>query len=76
MTTHVSATLIDGLLKPDETIALPDQTRVQLIVEPIEETPLKNTAQQAWQAIQERLNERPLHFGGQRYTRDELHERC
>ena len=75
MTTYVSATVIDGMLKPDETIALPDQTRVRLIVEPIEETPRKSTAQEAWAAIQERLKQRPLHFGGERYTRDELHER-
>jgi len=75
MTTHVSATLIGGMLKPDEAIALPDQTRVRLTVEPIEETPPKTTAQEAWQAIQNRLKERPLHFGGRRYTRDELHER-
>ena len=75
MTTQVTATLIGGMFRPDETIALPDQTRVRLTVEPIQETPPKTTGQEAWQAILERLKERPLHFGGQRFTRDELHER-
>jgi hypothetical protein len=75
MTTHVSATLIGGMLKPDETIPLPDLSRVRLTVEPIAETPPKTTAQEALQAILDRLKERPLHFGGLRYTRDELHER-
>ena len=75
MTTHVSATLIDGVLKPDEAIALPDQTRVHLTIEPIEEAPPKTTAQEALQRIEARLRERPIHAGDLHFTRDELHER-
>ncbi len=75
MTTHVSATVIDGMLKPDATIDRPYKTRVLLIIEPIEETPPQTTAQKAWESIQERLKERPLYFDGQRFTRDEMHER-
>jgi len=73
MTTHVSATLIDGMLKPDKAIALPDQTRVHLTIVPIAERP--TTPAEAWQAIKARLRERPIHAGGLHYTRDELHER-
>jgi hypothetical protein len=73
MTTHVSATLIDGMLKPDEAIALPDQTRVQLTIEPIAERP--TTAAEAWEALKARLRERPINGAGLHFTRDELHER-
>ncbi len=74
MTTRVTATVVGGLLKPDESLSLPDQARVQLTIEPIEEwSPEKALA--AWEALLARLKERPLNFGGQRYTRDELHER-
>jgi hypothetical protein len=75
MTTHVSATLIGGMLKPDVTIPLPDLSRVRLTVEPIEETPAKTAAQEALAAIKARLRERPIHAGDLHYTRDELYER-
>jgi hypothetical protein len=75
MITQVEATLIDGVIKPDR--PLPDQTRVRLTVEAmtsIEEwSPEK--ARAAWEAIRQRLKEHPLHFGGKKFTRDELYER-
>ena len=77
MTTQTDATLINGVLKPDQPLPLPDRTRVRLTVEaltPIEEwSPDK--ARAAWAAIQQRLRERPIHGGGLHCTRDELHER-
>lgn len=74
MTTKVEATLIDGVLKPDHELSLPDQTRVRLTIETITDwSPARALA--AWESLKARLKERPLHFGGQRYTRDELHER-
>lgn len=74
MTTHIEATFANGVFQPDETLSLPDQTRVRLTIEPIESwTPEK--AKAAWETIQARLKERPIHGGGVRYTRDELHER-
>jgi predicted DNA-binding antitoxin AbrB/MazE fold protein len=74
MTTQVEATLTNGVLKPDRPLALPDRARVRLTIEPIEEwSPEK--ARAAWEAIQARLKERPIHGGGMRFTRDELHER-
>jgi len=74
MTTRVEATLTNGVLKPDRPLPLPDQTRVRLTVEPIEEwSPEK--ARAAWEALQARLKERPLHLGGKRFTRDELYDR-
>jgi predicted DNA-binding antitoxin AbrB/MazE fold protein len=74
MTTRVEATLTNGILKPDQPLPLADQTRVRLTVEPIEEwSPARALA--AWEAIQARLGERPIHGTGVRYSRDELHER-
>lgn len=74
MTTHVSATWTGGVLKPDAALPLPDQTRVRLTVEAIEEwSPEK--ARAAWEALQARLQERPINSGGLRFTRDELNER-
>jgi hypothetical protein len=74
MTTHVSATLINGLFKPDESIPLADQTRVRLTIEPIADQSAE-TAVAAWEAIQARLKERPIRGATMRFTRDELHER-
>jgi predicted DNA-binding antitoxin AbrB/MazE fold protein len=74
MTTQVDATFTNGILKPDQPIALPDQARVRLTIEPIEGwSPEK--ARAAWEAIKLRLKERPIDGGGVKYTRDELHER-
>jgi len=74
MTTQVTATFVNGMLKPDEALPLAEQARVRLTIEPIEEwSPDK--ARAAWAAIQARLKERPIHGGGRRYSRDELHER-
>lgn len=77
MTTQIEATLINGVLKPDQPLPLPDQTRLRLTIEPItpieEWSPEKSKA--AWEAIQQRLKERPIHGGGVHYTRGELHER-
>jgi hypothetical protein len=74
MTTQVTATVVGGMLKPDESLQLAEQTRVNLTIEPIEEwSPEKGLA--AWEALKVRLRERPIHGGGVRCTRDELHER-
>ena len=74
MTTRVDATLTNGVLKPDRPLTLPDQSRVRLTIEPIEEwSPEK--ARAAWEALQARLKERPINSGGLRFTRDDLHER-
>jgi predicted DNA-binding antitoxin AbrB/MazE fold protein len=74
MITLVEATLVDGVLKPDESLPFADQTRVRLTIEPIGERS-SALAQAAWDAIQARLRQRPIDSGGVRYTRDELHER-
>ncbi len=74
MTTQVTATVIGGMLKPDEVLPLADQSRVRLTIEPIEVWS-PESARAAWESLKARLRERPIHGGGKRFTRDELHER-
>lgn len=73
MTIQVDATLINGAFQPDQLVPFPDLARVRLRVEAIADSVAVPLA--AWQSIQARLQARPLHFGGERFTRDELHER-
>ena len=72
MTTHVTATVVGGMFKPDQSLQLPERTRVNLTVEPIVE---KLDPVAAWESLKARLRARPIRGLGQRYTRDELHER-
>lgn len=74
MTTQMNATVIGGMLKPDQALPLADHSRVCLTIEPIDEWSPEG-AKAAWEAIKARLQERPIHGGGLRLTRDQLHER-
>jgi hypothetical protein len=70
--TEITATIVGGVLRPDEALALPEHTRVRVTIETIDD-PAESAV--AWQALKERLRRRPVHAGGQRFSRDELHER-
>jgi hypothetical protein len=72
MTTQVTATVVGGMLKPDDNLHLAEQTRVKLTVEPIVDN-LEST--DAWEALKAWIRQSPLHGLGRRLTRDELHER-
>jgi len=74
MTTQITATVVGGVFKPDQPVPLPEQTRVKLTVEPVEDWS-REKALAAWEALKTLLREQPLHLGGKRYTRDELYER-
>ena len=74
MTTRVTATIVNGMLKPDQPLPLADQTRVKLTIEPIEQWSQEGAAA-AWEALTSRLRERPIHGGRKCFTRDELHDR-
>lgn len=72
MTTQVTATVIDGMLRPDQSLPLADHTRVRLTIEPLVEglEPME-----AWRSLKTWIRQNPLHGLGRRLTRDELHER-
>lgn len=72
MTTEVTATVVNGMLKPDQELPMADQTRVKLTIEPIDTKPEPAAA---WESLKARLRERPIQGLGRRFTRDELHER-
>jgi hypothetical protein len=72
MTTQVTATVVGGMLKLDESLPLAEQTRVNLTIEPIVER-LESAA--AWESLKAWIRQNPLHGLGRRLTRDELHER-
>ena len=74
MSTHVTATFVNGMLKLDQPLPLADQARVKLTIEPIEPWSHEG-ALAAWESLKAMIRERPLHLGERRYTRDELHER-
>ena len=71
MRTQVAATFVDGVLMPDESLGLSNHARVSLTIEPLENA---SQASAAWEALKQRIRDRPVH-GGHRFTRDELHER-
>ena len=74
MTTQMTATVVGGMLKPDQPLSLADQTRVRLTIEPVEAWS-RDKALAALESIQARIEKHPIDGGGVRYTRDELHER-
>jgi len=73
MTQVLTATFDNGILRPDEPLLLSPGERVRLILEPL------NAAQRdhavAWEEFEKLCEEAPIHSGGERMTRDELHER-
>ena len=72
MTTQITATVVGGMLKPDENLQLAEQTRVNLTIEPIVE---KTEPAEAWKALKAWIHQNPLHGLGRHLTRDGLHER-
>jgi hypothetical protein len=72
MTTQVAATVVEGLLRPDRSLQLPEQTRVHLTVEAL---PERHAATDAWRSLKAWIHQNPRHGLGRRLTRDELHER-
>jgi len=73
MKADLRGTVVGGTLKLDEPVALPDQSRVRVTVESVVDS------NEGWRKALDALNrlrqQRPIHAGNLRYTRDELHER-
>ena len=73
MKTETTGTVMSGFLTLDQPLDLPDQSRVRVAVEPLEDwQPRIRAGLEAWKMFNE---EHPIHAGGRRYSRDELHER-
>ncbi len=73
MRTEITGTVVAGGLQLDRPIEFPDNSRVRVAVEPLDEWHTRLQAGlKAWRQL---CQERPINSGGRRYTRDELHER-
>ena len=76
MTTQVMATVVDGELKLDQPLELPNDCRVKIVVEV--EPSAERRREKSRRGIAELLefiHKHPINSGGLRYTRDQLHER-
>ena len=73
MKVETSGTVVAGELRLDQRLDLPDRTRVSVVVEPLQDWQTRFRAGlDSWKLFCE---EHPVHAGGQRYSRNELHER-
>lgn len=69
-----SATFKDGVFKPDQRPALSDSTRVRLVVETLNGDEAA-AADESWAALEHLWSTSTFDSGGDRLTRDQLHER-
>jgi predicted DNA-binding antitoxin AbrB/MazE fold protein len=70
----VSAIFKDGVFKPDQRPALADGARVRLIVEPVDGDKSVRR-EESWATVQRLWNASTFNAGGDRLTRNQLHER-
>ena len=73
MSETTTGILLGDTIQLDQPLRIPDRTPVTVTVQPIAVP--RDEVILAWERIQKRLEERPIHGGGKRFTRDELHER-
>jgi hypothetical protein len=69
-----AATFKDGVFKPDERPALSESARVRLVVETMDADESAR-ADESWAALQQLWSTSRFNSGGDRLTRDQLHER-
>ena len=70
----LAATFQDGVFKPDERPALTDRVRVRLVVETIDGDESQRR-DESWTVLQRLWKTSGLTSGGDRLTREQLHER-
>ena len=76
MTTQVMGTVVDGELKLDKPLELPNASRVKVVLE-VEETAeaRRERRRRGMDGLLQLIQEHPIHSGGLHFTRDQLHER-
>ena len=70
----LAATFQDGVFKPDERPDLSDSARVRLVIEALDADEA-DRAEKSWAAIQRLWSTSTFNSGGDRLSRDQLHER-
>lgn len=73
MTNLFHATVIDGVLKPDEPLPLPDGSRVRVTIEGM--SPPDAKRDQRFNAFLKYCVEHPVYSNGQKFNREELYDR-
>ncbi|MDA1016558.1 MAG: hypothetical protein O3A00_19140 [Planctomycetota bacterium] len=73
MKAEATGIVLGGALQLDEQLTLPDHSRVRVAVETIEDA--KTRYREGLKAWKELCEAHPIHAGGRRFTRDELHGR-
>ncbi len=73
MQTSFSGIIFDGNIQLDQRVELADQSRVHVTILPVDEC--KGRWQRALAAVDELKSTNPVHSGGLRFTREQLHER-
>ena len=73
MTELITATFVDGMLKPDEELGLAAGTKVRLFLDLPDDTLERRQA--ACAELDRLCDEFPIESHGQRLTRDQLQER-
>jgi predicted DNA-binding antitoxin AbrB/MazE fold protein len=74
MSQMVHATFEDGVLKPHDDLVLDSGTTVRIVILSPQET--AKGSKEAFVEMERFRIEHPIHSGGTRLTRDQLHERC
>jgi len=70
---EVMATFKDGVFKPDQQPPLSESTRVRLVVETIDGDESVR-GEESWATLHRLWNTSTFNSGGNRLTRDQLHE--
>ena len=70
----LAATFKDGVFKPDQKPALSESARVRLVVETIDTNEPART-DNSWVTLHQLWNTSGFDSGGNKLTRDQLHER-
>ena len=75
MSTQVMATVVDGELKLDAPLDLPDASRVKIVVEVELDEDQHARFRDGVARIEKLKREQPINSGGLWFNRDQLHER-
>ncbi len=75
MTTQLMGTVVDGALKLDQPLDLPNAARVKIIVEVDADEEHLERFRDGVARIEKLKREQPINSGGLWFTRDQLHER-
>jgi hypothetical protein len=72
MISEITATVDNGILRPDVAIPFPDQTRVKLTIEAVEP---QNQPLEAWNRFEQLVREKPIPGLAQNFSREGVYVR-